>query len=161
MGEQESLGDWTGRRKGPAGTDSKGWVGYVHRTLGSQGMSEREQRKWWDVRKPKETASFWPTKHFLFLNTLVPHFSKLLTLNRVDDCNHAINLSNVRDRGKGLCNTWNILFEKVVYLNCCCCVASVVSDSVRPHSQQPTGLCRPWDSPDKSTGVGCHFLLHI
>ena len=21
------------------------------------------------------------------------------------------------------------------------------------------GLCRPWDSPGKNTGVGCHFLL--
>ena len=36
---------------------------------------------------------------------------------------------------------------------------SVVSDSVRPHRQQPTRLCRPWDSPGKSTGVGCHCLL--
>ena len=24
---------------------------------------------------------------------------------------------------------------------------------------QPTRLCRPWDSPRKNTGVGCHFLL--
>ena len=38
-------------------------------------------------------------------------------------------------------------------------VASVVSDSVRPHRQQPTRLPRPWDSPGKNTGVGCHFLL--
>ena len=30
---------------------------------------------------------------------------------------------------------------------------------VRPHRQQPTGLPRPWDSPGKNTGVGCHFLL--
>ena len=36
---------------------------------------------------------------------------------------------------------------------------SVVSDSVRPHRQQPTRLRRPWDSPGKNTGVGCHFLL--
>ena len=42
---------------------------------------------------------------------------------------------------------------------CCCWVASVVSDSVRPHRQQPTRLRRPWDSPGKNTGVGCHFLL--
>jgi len=34
-----------------------------------------------------------------------------------------------------------------------------VSDSVRPHRQQPTRLPRPWDSPGKNTGVGCHFLL--
>ena len=43
---------------------------------------------------------------------------------------------------------------------CCCCkVASVVSDSVRPHRQQPTRLPHPWDSPGKNIGVGCHFLL--
>ena len=44
-------------------------------------------------------------------------------------------------------------------LSICCCIASVVSDSVRPHRWQPTRLPRPWDSPDKNTGVGCHFLL--
>ena len=36
---------------------------------------------------------------------------------------------------------------------------SVVSDSVRPHRQQPTRLLCPWDFPGKSTGVGCHCLL--
>ena len=30
---------------------------------------------------------------------------------------------------------------------------------MRPHRQQPTRLRRPWDSPGKNTGVGCHFLL--
>ena len=34
-----------------------------------------------------------------------------------------------------------------------------MSDSVRPHGQQSTRLCCPWDSPGKNTGVGCHFLL--
>ena len=38
-------------------------------------------------------------------------------------------------------------------------VASVVSDSVKPHRRQPTRLLRPWDSPGKNTGVGCHFHL--
>ena len=48
----------------------------------------------------------------------------------------------------------------VVLESCCCCqVASVVSDSVRPHGLQPNRLLRPWDSPGKNTGVGCHFLL--
>ena len=40
---------------------------------------------------------------------------------------------------------------------CVCSIASVVSDSLRPH-----GLARllcPWDSPGKNTGVGCHALL--
>ena len=27
------------------------------------------------------------------------------------------------------------------------------------HRQQPTRLPRPWDSPGKNTGMGCHFLL--
>jgi len=31
-----------------------------------------------------------------------------------------------------------------------------MADSVLPHRPQPT---RPWDSPGKNTGVGCHFLL--
>ena len=30
---------------------------------------------------------------------------------------------------------------------------------VRPHRRQPTRFHRPWDSPGKNTGVGCHFLL--
>ena len=38
-------------------------------------------------------------------------------------------------------------------------VTSVVSDSVQTHRRQPTRLRRPWDSPGKNSGVGCHFLL--
>ena len=38
-------------------------------------------------------------------------------------------------------------------------VASVVSDSVRPHRRQPARLPRPCDSLGKNTGVDCHFLL--
>ena len=34
-----------------------------------------------------------------------------------------------------------------------------MSDFLRPHRQQPTRIRRPWDSPGKNTGVGCHFLL--
>ena len=30
---------------------------------------------------------------------------------------------------------------------------------MRPHRRQPTRLPRPWDSPGKNTGVGCHFFL--
>ena len=35
----------------------------------------------------------------------------------------------------------------------------MASDSVRPQRRQPSRLRRPWDSPGKNTGVGCHFLL--
>ena len=44
-------------------------------------------------------------------------------------------------------------------ITCCCKVTSVVSDSVRPHRRQPTGLPCPWDSSGKNTGVSCDFLL--
>ena len=50
-------------------------------------------------------------------------------------------------------------FSENSYECCCCWVTSVMSDSVRPHRQQPTRLPHPWDSPGKNTGVGCHFLL--
>ena len=61
-------------------------------------------------------------------------------------------------------------YLKNIYICLFCCVytaaataaaavASVVFDSVRPHRRQPTRVARPWDSPRKNTGVGCHFLL--
>ena len=53
---------------------------------------------------------------------------------------------------------WSI-YSHFKTLFCWCWVTSVVSDSVRPHRRQPTRLPRPWDSPGKNTGVGCHFLL--
>ena len=34
-----------------------------------------------------------------------------------------------------------------------------MSNSARPQRRQPTRLPRPWDSPGKDTGVGCHCLL--
>ena len=30
---------------------------------------------------------------------------------------------------------------------------------MQPHRRQPIRLSRPWDSPGKNTGEGCHFLL--
>ena len=41
----------------------------------------------------------------------------------------------------------------------CIYVSSVVSDSWRSHGLKPVRLLCPWDSPGKSPGVGCHFLL--
>ena len=43
----------------------------------------------------------------------------------------------------------NLIFAKSLQL----------SDSMQPHRWQPTRPRRPWDSPGKNTGVGCHFLL--
>ena len=53
---------------------------------------------------------------------------------------------------------FHIIFV-MIYCCCCCKVTSVVSDSVQPQRWQPTRLPRPWDTPGKNTGVGCHFLL--
>ena len=64
----------------------------------------------------------------------------------------------VRARGEQLrpcCDMKSSLLPSLLSLY----VASVVSDSVRPHRWQPTRFPRPWDSPGKNTGVGCHFLL--
>ena len=49
--------------------------------------------------------------------------------------------------------------KPLLYPSSCCFVTSVMSDSVRPHTRQPTRLPRPWDSPGRNTGVGCHFLF--
>ena len=38
-------------------------------------------------------------------------------------------------------------------------VASVTSNSLRPHGLQPTRLLCPWNSPGKNTGVNCHTFL--
>ena len=57
---------------------------------------------------------------------------------------------------KGVCSS--IYVYKTVHSSLTA-AAAVMSDSVRPHRWQPTRLPRPWDSPGKNTGVGCHFLL--
>ena len=35
---------------------------------------------------------------------------------------------------------------------------SLQSNSVQPYEPEPARFLRPWDSPDKNTGVGCHAL---
>ena len=67
------------------------------------------------------------------------------------------NCGSVRQPFPALSALMKLVFT--TFCSCCCCVASIVSDSVRPHRRQPTRLLRPWDSPGKNTGVGCHFLL--
>ena len=45
-------------------------------------------------------------------------------------------------------------------IHCAAAAKSLQSCPIlRPHRRQPTRLPRPWDSPGKNTGVGCHFLL--
>ena len=59
----------------------------------------------------------------------------------------------------GIFFTTSATWEAPHQLLLSCQVTSVVSDSVQPHGLQPTRLLHPWDSPGKSTGVGCHCLL--
>ena len=58
-------------------------------------------------------------------------------------------------------NIWKFTVHILLKPYCCCCclVALVVFNSVRPQRWQRSRLPRPWDSPGKNTGVGCHFLL--
>ena len=51
---------------------------------------------------------------------------------------------------------WQI---KLTQLRLVCMSCSVVSNSLHPHGLQPARLLCSWDSPGKTTGVGCHFLL--
>ena len=56
-------------------------------------------------------------------------------------------------------------FGNVLPVGCVCVYVAAAAKSLqscttlRPHRRQPVRLPRPWDSPGKNTGVGCHFLL--
>ena len=52
------------------------------------------------------------------------------------------------------------------YINYCSYAAAAAAESLQscptlcdPHRRQPIRLPRPWNSPGKNTGVGCHFIL--
>ena len=58
--------------------------------------------------------------------------------------------------------SWPQLWEvTLTYFSCMgvSSIASVVSSSLQPHGLQPSRLICPWDSPGKSTGMSCRFLL--
>ena len=56
-------------------------------------------------------------------------------------------------------------FQAQQFLSPCHAAAAAAAKSlqscptVQPQRRQPTRLPRPWDSPGKNTGVGCHCLL--
>ena len=90
---------------------------------------------------------------------VLPLFNSLIKMNwrwmqtNIESLWRPIHQNN---RGKKSCS---INCKAITTCCCCCYVASVMSDFVRPQRWQPTRLPRPWDSPGKNTGVGCHFLL--
>ena len=49
--------------------------------------------------------------------------------------------------------TWEAQLKHATAKSCQSC------PTVQRHRWQPTRLPRPWDSPGKNTGVGCHFLF--
>ena len=54
----------------------------------------------------------------------------------------------------------HVLLTVSIHVLCCAALShSVVSNSLGPHGLQSSRLLCPWDSPGKSTGVGCHDLL--
>ena len=50
--------------------------------------------------------------------------------------------------------------EILTYQNAAAAAKSLqLCPTLRPHRRKPTRLPRPWDSPGRNSGVGCHFLL--
>ena len=88
-------------------------------------------------------------------------FSRLNLCHACTEPNLLVSLLSSRCTLPGSLTTHPLPCSTLPASCCCCCreVASVVSDSVRPHRRRATRLPRPWDSPGKNTGVGCHFLL--
>ena len=71
----------------------------------------------------------------------------------------SLETENLKRNEKQILELKNTITEIRNRCCCCCSVASVMSNSVQSHRQQPTRLPCPWDSPGKNTGVGCQFLL--
>ena len=79
---------------------------------------------------------------------------------------HVIHLhSESSEKGESLLKLLELqnklLTQKILFYLCGFLLShfSRVRLCVTPHRWQPTRLHRPWDSPGKNTGVGCHFLL--
>ena len=114
---------------------------------------QAKDRKEWNIRARAPTPCPW-----CLVNCPHPHFYNFYSTS----CpNHSPPQSYLPVfHFCSMFTSMNVLLRIIVNscCCCCCCVASVVSDSVRPHRRQPNRLLRPWDSPGKNTGVGCHFL---
>ena len=89
-------------------------------------------------------------RSLLFMSFIMPIFAWNVPL-----------VSDILEEISSLSHSIVFLYFFALFTCCCCCckVASVVSNSVRPHRRKPTRLPRPWDSLGKNTGVGRHFLL--
>ena len=62
------------------------------------------------------------------------------------------------DRGKKKAMTWRSAGDTDKGVNVKGLVAQSCPLLCDPHGLWPAKLPRPWDSPGKNTGLGCHFL---
>ena len=96
-------------------------------------------------------------RSYLSENRLTPPGLKCMT-NSARQNSQLIKRAQIRNSQWGLvsfyCSPHSLGFYRKSV-----CVHPVMSDPSRPHGLQPARLLCPWDSPGKSTGVGCHFLL--
>ena len=111
------------------------WYNSQHSTSVATGVLERQENVDVPTSSPPSRPSY----------TLPTNCSKILSkwsMGEIED-SHGSTLSlsfpHLYNGGRGTVARWLL--------------------NVRPHRRQPTRLPRPWDSPGKNTGVGCHFLL--
>ena len=77
----------------------------------------------------------------------------------------AFTKSSLCNRRSRITYCWSLAW-RILSITLLVCAAAAAAESLQvcptlcdPHRRQPTRLPRPWDSPGKNTGVGCHFLL--
>ena len=71
-----------------------------------------------------------------------------------------LNIQKMKIMASGPITSWEIDGQTMETVSDFILLGSM-SDSSRPHRLQPTRLLCPWDSPGKSTGIGCHCLLQF
>ena len=98
-------------------------------------------------------------QHFGHLMQRADSFEKTLMLGKIEGSRRRGRqrmrcLDSITDSiDVSLSELWELVMDREAW-------CSVVSNSSRPHGLQPTRLLRSWHFPGKSTGVGCHCLLH-
>ena len=109
-----------------------------------------------DVIYNTSTHTYTHTHNGILLLLLLSHFSRVPTLcNPIDGSPPGSPVPGIL-QARTL-ERVAIFFSNAWKLNWS---HSVVSDSSWLHGLQPTRLLHPWNLPGKSTGVGCHRLLH-
>ena len=118
-----------------------------------------------DVYKPREEASEWKLacQHFnLWLSSLQNNEKFLLFSHPVCTIDILLWQTKLMQRDNERFVISFLFFVTVVTIIFVYSLLLLLLSHfshVQPHRRQPTRLPRPWGSPGKNTGVGCHFLL--